>query len=120
VTRDLGFEYIWIDSLCINQEKASGDWLVEAPKMAQYYQNSFLTISAAESTEGLFYKHTNGAQVLWQAEPPEQFKGRWPSYNICIREPLAHDASTLHSRGWVFQEHVLSPRVVHFGKELVW
>jgi Heterokaryon incompatibility protein (HET) len=120
VTQDLGFEYLWIDSLCINQDPSSGDWLIEAPKMAQYYQNAFLTISATEATEGLFYKRPKGAQIMWEVVAPENFKQRWEPYNICIREPLSHDASALHGRGWVLQEHVLSPRVIHFGKELIW
>ena len=118
VTYALGFEYIWIDSLAIDQDQSSGDWLVEAPKMAQYYQNSSLTISAAEATEGLFYKLADEAQVRWEVKPPEHFKQ--PNYNFYIRKPLSHDTSALHHRGWVLQEHVLSPRVAHFRKELLW
>ena len=118
VTHSLGFEYLWIDSLAINQDESSGDWLVEAPKMAQYYQNSSLTISAAEATEGLFYSLADADQVRWEVTPPEHFKQ--PSYTICVRKPLSHDTSALHHRGWVFQEHMLSPRIAHFGKELIW
>lgn len=114
----LGFTYIWIDSLAINQDPESGDWLIEAPKMAQYYQNATLTISAAEATDGLFYKSADNDQVMWKVVPPEQYNQ--PSYNIYLRRPLSHDNSALHHRGWVFQEHLLSPRIAHFGKELIW
>lgn len=113
-----GFEYIWIDSLCINQDKSSGDWVIEAPKMAQYYQNATLTISAAEAKEGLFHRLPDSAQMHWRVEPPEHFNQ--PGYGIYIRRPLPHGPSVLHSRGWVFQEHLLSPQVSHYGKELVW
>jgi hypothetical protein len=76
VTQNLGFEYIWIDYLCINQDASSRDWLAEAPKMAQYYQNVFLTISAAEATEGLFYKRPDTAQFMWEVVALENFKQR--------------------------------------------
>lgn len=118
VTYFLGFRYIWIDSLSINQDPASGDWFIEASKMAQYYQNSTLTISAAEANDGLFYSFPGPPQVKWEVEPPEHFKQ--PSYSVFMRKPLSHDVSALHHRGWVFQEHLLSPRVAHFGKELIW
>ncbi|KAH7092454.1 heterokaryon incompatibility protein-domain-containing protein, partial [Paraphoma chrysanthemicola] len=118
VTHKLGFRYIWIDSLAINQEKSSGDWLREAPKMAQYYQNSSLTISAAESAESLFYRFPDEAQIVWNVQPPERFQQS--GYKVGLRKPLPHDVSALHQRGWVYQEHILSPRIAHFGKELIW
>lgn len=118
VTYKLGFRYIWINSLAINQDKSSGDWLREAPKMAQYYQNSSLTISAAESAESLFYRLPDEAQVVWNVQPPERFQQS--GYKVRLRKPLPHDVSALHHRGWVYQEHILSPRIAHFGKELIW
>lgn len=51
----LSLEYLWIDSICIIQDDLV-DWENEAPKMGQYYQNSFLTIAAAyaqNADEGL-------------------------------------------------------------------
>ena len=46
ITRSLGFEYLWIDSLCIIQGK-EGDWEEQAQKMGQIYRDSVLTIVAA-------------------------------------------------------------------------
>jgi hypothetical protein len=46
----IGIRYLWIDSLCILQE-GSSDWLREAPQMAEYYGNAFLTISASIAVE---------------------------------------------------------------------
>jgi hypothetical protein len=45
VTRALGVEYLWIDSICIVQDSTE-DWASEAAKMADVYQNAFVTICA--------------------------------------------------------------------------
>ena len=43
VTRGLGVRYLWIDSLCIIQDSMS-DWEQEATRMADVYENAFLTL----------------------------------------------------------------------------
>lgn len=45
VTRALGAQYLWIDSLCIIQD-SSEDWDAEAARMADVYANAHLTIFA--------------------------------------------------------------------------
>jgi Heterokaryon incompatibility protein (HET) len=45
VTRTLGLDYLWIDSLCIIQNSIE-DWANEAAHMAEVYENAFVTISA--------------------------------------------------------------------------
>jgi hypothetical protein len=45
ITRKLGIQYLWIDSLCILQDSKE-DWMVNCPKMAQIYANSVVTIAA--------------------------------------------------------------------------
>lgn len=55
-TRRFGVRYLWIDSLCIEQDKTS-DWLHEADRMYLVYSNSYCNLSAAtssDSSEGLF------------------------------------------------------------------
>jgi hypothetical protein len=44
VTKAMGVRYLWIDSLCIIQDKE--DWTIHAPQMATVYGNAYLTISA--------------------------------------------------------------------------
>ena len=46
ITRELGYQYIWIDSLCIMQDSPE-DWEREAQTMADVYGNSVLTIFAS-------------------------------------------------------------------------
>jgi hypothetical protein len=44
-------------------------------------------------------------------------------FHILTRRPLSHDTGfwPLLNRGWVYQERILSPRVLHFAdQELVW
>ncbi|CCC11146.1 hypothetical protein SMACR_03854 [Sordaria macrospora] len=46
ITQQLGYRYIWIDSLCIMQDSPE-DWNREAQTMADVYGNSILTIFAS-------------------------------------------------------------------------
>ncbi|KAI0906303.1 hypothetical protein F4823DRAFT_88187 [Ustulina deusta] len=45
VTTDLGYSYIWIDSLCIIQNDAS-EWEAECPRMGFVYLNGDCNLSA--------------------------------------------------------------------------
>ncbi|KAF2176128.1 HET-domain-containing protein, partial [Zopfia rhizophila CBS 207.26] len=48
--RMLGFDYIWIDSLCIIQDSRD-DWLNELSQMGKVYEDSTLTITATSSKD---------------------------------------------------------------------
>jgi hypothetical protein len=50
ITRQIGLQYLWIDSLCIVQD--SSEWDIEASKMAQIYANSCVTIAADGAEDG--------------------------------------------------------------------
>jgi hypothetical protein len=124
----LGFRYIWIDSLCIIQDDAE-DWEVQSALMAEIYQNAVLTLAATSSTgdnEGCCTRnalHNLGLEITL----PEDVG----ACRIAVRTPLNHfDSQTadglvdhfpLLTRGWAFQERLLSPRVLHICEsELVW
>jgi hypothetical protein len=56
ITRQLGIQYLWIDSLCIIQNSRL-DWETESKKMCSVYRDALLTISASASpgsTYGIF------------------------------------------------------------------
>lgn len=111
VTRGLGVRYIWIDALCIVQDDHQ-DWEREAGEMATIYHNSFLTITgaAAESPEaGLF--STNSSLMLNSAIV--QLIHHFPNSRT---DPRQHP---LLNRAWTYQERMLAPRVLHFGREEV-
>lgn len=127
ITRSLGIEYIWIDSLCIIQDDPE-DWLREAEKMKTVYGNSYLNISATHAVDshgGLFVSSNLGAEYFAHKIPQDPdiyirsqpHQTHWPfgsNYNNMPHSPLLQ-------RGWVFQERMLSPRMVHFdADELKW
>lgn len=48
IARSLRVRYLWIDSLCIQQDDPS-DWEIEAGRMADVYHNAYLTIAATSA-----------------------------------------------------------------------
>ncbi|KAI9666296.1 MAG: hypothetical protein M1821_004231 [Bathelium mastoideum] len=125
ITSRLGIHYLWIDKLCIYQDSAD-DWRAAAGTMQDVYRNAFLNISALgakNEDEGCFFdrdpRDIAPTIVRLQKTPdsePQRFrfmleKGyAWRS--SFSRDPVA-------DRGWVVQERLLSPRVLHFGKKQV-
>lgn len=66
ITRQIGLQYIWIDSLCIIQDSID-DWQKEAGLMSNVYQWSYLNIAAIDSlnpTEGCFLDLLNHTVLL--------------------------------------------------------
>ncbi|KAI1123709.1 heterokaryon incompatibility protein-domain-containing protein [Nemania abortiva] len=125
VTRKLGIQYIWIDSLCIIQDSEE-DWRIESSKMASIYENSYLTVAATKSgggTGGCF----STASPEYKAVELICDDDDGITYPVYVRRNL-HDNynvgpgnNPLLKRGWVFQERLLSPRVLHFGmQEVLW
>lgn len=127
ITKRLGCDYLWIDSLCIVQDDMD-DWAKEAANMASVYSRSVLTIAAAAATgprDGLF---RSPVAQLTDISPLELGQLALPFSVYVRREPrfeVGHLATGqehgLLDRGWVLQERLLSPRVVFFGaNEVSW
>lgn len=120
ITRELGLEYLWIDSLCILQD-CKEDWEKESAKMGGVYGNAFLTISAGaseDSEQGIFRPRTvpPGPPVEVRCNDSD-FEPIYIDYrpgNTPFQEPQSTDA-----RAWCFQETALSPRVLVYGKEML-
>ncbi|KAH8882371.1 HET-domain-containing protein, partial [Thozetella sp. PMI_491] len=99
VTRELGYRYLWIDSLCIIQDSPD-DWEAESSRMAEVYSNASLIISASVASSGdsgLFYPKP--AQSLLSSFTEDVERG------------------SLARRAWCLQERVLARRILHFGKD---
>ncbi|RBA12650.1 heterokaryon incompatibility protein [Fusarium proliferatum] len=124
VARAFSVAYIWIDALCIIQDSDT-DWELEAPTMRYVYSHSACNIAAsaaADQHSGLF-RTRHGESVL-----PGFFKSGTTSTNHGTDRFLIFDkgywsrylnCGALHSRGWVFQECLLAPRVVYFAEDQI-
>ncbi|KAI0868944.1 heterokaryon incompatibility protein-domain-containing protein [Hypoxylon argillaceum] len=131
LSRLLGVQYIWIDSLCIIQDDPD-DWLAESLKMCDVYENSWLTVASTALP--------NCSYELWSLSGrPKNFRVATGTTELgepysLIAAPAAYWHPTnvdmghrqreiwpLLDRAWVFQEIMLSPRVLHFSRwELIW
>ncbi|TRX96436.1 hypothetical protein FHL15_002708 [Xylaria flabelliformis] len=139
ITRELGIQFIWIDSLCIIQDSPT-DWDTESAAMAKIYHHSLLTLSATASTDGRGGCLRSGVEgenidtTLPTGEKLRHIPVNLGETDIFIRKGAqeAHEimrqvcedpqeSAPLLSRAWVYQETILSPRTVHFHREeLVW
>ncbi|KAM5343595.1 hypothetical protein ACJ41O_012132 [Fusarium nematophilum] len=127
VVRGLGIRYLWIDSICIIQK--SEDWDLEKWKMGQYYEHALFTIAAVGGGE----QQLQGSGVP-DAPQADLIKSlvRVPYREDGIRKGSVYlyrpekstdllfwedvDDSELLSRGWVFQEWLLSKRIIYFTR----
>ncbi|KAG4427724.1 hypothetical protein IFR05_016792 [Cadophora sp. M221] len=124
VSRKLGISWIWIDSLCIIQDSKT-DWEIESSKMGTYYSNAHLTISASSSPKGTipflaprspahlpktFPLLTNDGIITNNSNITVTARKHTGSSMSQLLEPLA----PLASRGWVWQENILSTRILHY------
>ncbi|KAF3007476.1 hypothetical protein E8E13_004875 [Curvularia kusanoi] len=119
VTHHLGFEYLWIDSLCIIQD-SEDDWLQESKSMGKVYRHSQCTIAAVkgqDSDSGLFAERNFLALTKCQLVGSQ--RGDSPVY--AENELHRVTSEPLYKRGWVLQERCLSRRILEFGqKEISW
>ncbi|OCL07733.1 HET-domain-containing protein, partial [Glonium stellatum] len=114
IVRQLGIKYLWIDSLCIIQDSPK-DWERESARMASVYANSLVTIAATKSASG------DGGCFSFNPDTIIQglTKDKLP-YMTYARQKILHwyqPHTPLLGRGWVYQERLLSPRIVHFGNQ---
>ncbi|KAL6874826.1 heterokaryon incompatibility domain-containing protein [Trichoderma novae-zelandiae] len=127
VLRRLGIEYVWIDSLCIVQDDKE-DWRREAAEMALIYTNAELTVAASwcdQPHQSLFRDHSDEVPVdLAEANGQSIFIRRRKPHFTWSEQSMADDADKewpLLTRGWVYQEQLLSRRMLHFTRnELIW
>lgn len=142
ITRRLGFQYVWIDSLCIVQGDAQ-DWAIEAAKMASVYANAFLVIAASgapngdggcfrgerdASTEGVLRMECPGMDdgITAFAYARRSRKGFYFGLAEMRGGEYSHGWNSafgqpLETRAWTFQEEELAARILFYtDDELQW
>ncbi|RSL37901.1 hypothetical protein CEP53_015380, partial [Fusarium sp. AF-6] len=97
--RALDIRYVWIDSLCIIQDSVE-DFEREVATMMSVYMNALCTLSSET------YMATTG-----------------PKTHAFVRDIMdweeAVDSAPVNTRGWVFQERLLSPRILYLGNDVL-
>ncbi|KAJ3544952.1 hypothetical protein NM208_g2759 [Fusarium decemcellulare] len=94
LTRAMGIRYLWVDALCIIQNRE--DFYREARRMGSYYANGYCLISATGAYDT--------CTICWDRVD----KLRWVSSQTFAQ------ATPAMGRGWCLQERLLSPRILHF------
>ena len=113
VTRELGIQYLWIDSLCIIQWNKK-DWEHESKRMEGVFTSAYCTIAATSvvnSDTGFLERNISSDYIYIQ-----DASGR-PFY-VCtdIDDFDNHvEKARLNTRAWAMQERVLSRRTIHFS-----
>jgi hypothetical protein len=145
---DPRIRYIWIDSLCIIQDQRH-DWLHESAEMYQIYNHSYCNLSAtaAVNSESSIFRRRR-PQDLWEDDVnlnlegiPETDPMKWQRDMEMSISPIAAYSSRqtmkrcrildlsfwerniqdapVNRRGWVLQERLMAPRVLHFCQDQI-
>lgn len=124
--RQIGFQYIWIDSLCIVQDDQD-EWSRESVKMGSIYERAELTIAASHSSDswqGLFLPRSESPPIV---ELPQFFQGNQASIKVfaTIRRDQVGDTFPEHGplskRAWATQEWLLARRIVFYTNgQIIW
>ena len=122
--KQIAVRYLWIDSLCIIQDSVE-DWRREAATMGDVYGNSYCNLMAAsvtpDSTSGLFtHRNPSDLQPCVIKPPNDLVDGTHGQSYYCFPINIWNrgvSQSPLFTRGWVMQELMLAPRILHFGKD---
>ncbi|CAI0643816.1 unnamed protein product [Colletotrichum noveboracense] len=110
-TRELGFQYLWIDSLCIVQG-ADGDFAEQSKQMEEVFSSAHCVLAASRSTG-----QSDGFLGMRPERDYVTFDRNGDTYHVC--EGIDHFQrdvidGPLNKRGWVLQERAVARRTVYF------
>ncbi|CZR58838.1 uncharacterized protein PAC_08730 [Phialocephala subalpina] len=135
VTRQLGFQYLWVDALCIIQDSKE-DKDAEISLMGAIYKNATLVFAASNAinAEEGFLRRVPAAKHF--KLPYELSDGNFALVDVSLmgasfEDPFKHRAKRpfllsrerepLDNRGWALQEGLLPRRLLSWGtNEMTW
>lgn len=124
LTKALGFDYIWIDSLCIIQDD-SEDKQQEISRMHLIYRGADANLvadAANDGSEGLFKKPAFRDQIALATVRPRWRTNDSPGSPWVVvgryQDSVYHNGTTAR-RAWCVQERLLARRLIQFTKEQV-
>ncbi|KAI1771980.1 heterokaryon incompatibility protein-domain-containing protein [Hypoxylon cercidicola] len=124
--QDIGYRYLWVDRLCIYQDKDDQDGSKQAQidGMGAIYWLAVLTLVACADGVGVGLPGVSGRPRLNNLKNQGWQFLRTTDYNISsedfiyFQEPSDIefiDTSSWSTRGWTFQERMISRRLLFFG-----
>lgn len=122
VSKSLGINYLWIDSLCIIQNDID-DWKRESVKMEQVYSDATLVISASRATSDStgFLNPCRTDEIIsisyGEGEKTSNLYVQQALQPFSSLDPLKSEP--LHQRGWALQERYLPRRTLYFGSHQI-
>jgi hypothetical protein len=138
ITRNLGVDFLWIDSLCIIQNDEA-DWAKESALMSAIYGGSYCTLAALSSSDGEGgcrqvpdIQRSTGkcVDIHFQDQRGDKHRRRFvelgdtrwrTEYDGTYRGAPKMEQSPLRYRAWTLQESALSRRAIYFGtNQMLW
>ncbi|KJZ77780.1 hypothetical protein HIM_02957 [Hirsutella minnesotensis 3608] len=116
VTRDMGIRYLWVDRMCL-QDATPENKAQHISRMDEIFEGATLTIIAAHGDSA-----GCGLPGVGSTHRPLQPKYRFTSSGLTVvsslKDPrLSIEQSTWYTRGWTYQEGLLSRRRLIFTEE---
>jgi hypothetical protein len=125
LTRQLGFNYLWIDAMCISHDDE--EYLErETADVGKVYGNAYCMISACGSLDadgGLFRRRSAGFEefpcyIRFSKTKALRIKAREQTYDHSSFS-VEVDNSPLSQEARAFEARLLSRRILHFGSRFL-
>jgi hypothetical protein len=122
ITRELGYEYLWVDALCIIQSGNENDKMREMRKMGSIYLGASVVLSAArarDSREGFLQNRRLDKIYNTVFELHAEVQGRGKGTHAFFLHESTENSKDdpIDERAWTLQEHCLAVRLLRFGSK---
>jgi hypothetical protein len=111
LTENLGFRYLWVDSLCITQDDEENK-LNDVNQMASIYSCAAITIVAADGPDASHGLRGTGESPHHKAR--QDILNMTPCHQVSVTYYPNRRLKSYFLRGWTFQEYQLSPHLLIF------